>query len=125
MTTRSLTILLIEDSNTYALLATSLLEGLGHAVARAGSAEEGIAMARALQPAVILMDINLPAMSGYDAMRAIRQEPELRYIPVIAISTTEAVNKATIEMGIKAGFTMHTEKPTSEAGFRYLLAAYV
>lgn len=124
MSNRSLTILLVEDSNTYALLAISLLEGLGHAVARAASGEEGIAMARDLRPNVILMDIHLPAMSGYEAMRVIRQDFALRHIPVIAISLTEAVNQTTIEMGIDAGFTMHTEKPTSEEGFRYLLAAY-
>lgn len=125
MVSRRLTILLVEDSQTYGLLATSLLEELGHAVAVATTAEDGLLMARELIPTVILMDINLPGMNGYEAVRQIRQDSLLRYVPVIALTTTEPVNRASIEMGIEAGFTGHTQKPIHKDGFQFLFTAYL
>jgi CheY-like chemotaxis protein len=125
MIARKLTILLIEDSQTYALLASSILDGMGHSVEVAGTAEEGLVRARELIPTVILMDINLPGMNGYEAVRQIRQDSLLRYVPVIAMTVTEPVNKATIEMGIDAGFTGHTQKPIHENAFRFVLDTYL
>lgn len=125
MITRRLTILMIEDSRTYAVLATNLLATMGHDVTVAGTAEEGIALARELVPSVILMDIHLPGMNGYEAVRYIRNDAELRYVPVIAMTVTEPVNRASIEMGIEAGFTGHTQKPIHEAGFRFVLETYL
>jgi CheY-like chemotaxis protein len=125
MVNRRLTILMIEDSQTYIVLATNLLTMMGHNVSVATSAEEGLAMARALVPTVILMDIHLPGMNGYEAVRKIRSDPELRYVPVIAMTVTEPVSKAAIEMGIEAGFTGHTQKPIHEAGFKYVLEMYL
>jgi CheY-like chemotaxis protein len=125
MVNRRLTILMIEDSQTYIVLATSLLTTMGHSVSVATNAEEGIALARSLFPTVILMDIHLPGMNGYEAVRRIRRDPELRYVPVIAMTVTEPVSKAAIEMGIEAGFTGHTQKPIHEAGFRYVLEMYL
>lgn len=125
MVSRSLSILLIEDSQTYALLATALLEQMGHTVEVAGTAEDGLIRARALVPSLILMDINLPGINGYEAVRQIRQDSLLRYIPVIAITVTEPVNQASIEMGIAAGFTGHSQKPIHEDAFKYLFHAYL
>ena len=125
MIAHRLSILLIEDSQTYALLATAILDGMGHSVEVATTAEEGLARARELVPTVILMDINLPGMNGYEAVRQIRQDSVLRYVPVIAMTVTEPVNKATIEMGIEAGFTGHTQKPIHEDAFRFVLNTYL
>lgn len=122
---RSYTILMIEDSQTYTVLATNILTSMGHNVTVVGSAEEGLAVARELVPTVILMDIHLPGMNGYEAVRKIRSDPELRYVPVIAMTVTEPVSKAAIEMGIEAGFTGHTQKPIHEAGFRFVLDTYL
>ncbi|HWA17229.1 MAG TPA: response regulator [Gemmatimonadales bacterium] len=122
---RSYTILMIEDSQTYTVLATNILTTMGHHVTVAGSAEQGIEIARDLVPTVILMDIHLPGMNGYEAVRKIRSDPELRYVPVIAMTVTEPVSKAAIEMGIEAGFTGHTQKPIHEAGFKFVLETYL
>lgn len=120
----SLTILLVEDSATYALLAESILSAMGHTVTVATSAEAGLAMAESLAPALILMDIHLPGMDGYEAVRAMRQRPALRYTPVVAMTTTEPVNRKSIEAGLRAGFTGHTQKPTHEEGFRFVVETY-
>jgi CheY-like chemotaxis protein len=116
---------MIEDSQTYAVLATNLLATMGHHVTVARSAEEGLAVARELVPSVILMDIHLPGMNGYEAVRCIREDPDLRYVPVIAMTVTEPINRASIEMGIAAGFTGHIQKPIHEAGFRFVLDMYL
>jgi len=69
----------------------------------------GIALARTWLPKVILMDINLPGMSGIDAMRILREEPLTAHIPVIAVSAS--ASKIDIANGIKAGFFSYVTKP--------------
>ena len=73
------------------------------------TAELGIELAAARRPAVIIMDINLPRMSGLDALRALRQLPETRDIPVIALSA--AVSTRDKQLGLQAGFYRYLTKP--------------
>jgi len=75
----------------------------------ASTAEAGIEMARARKPEVILMDINLPGMSGLDALRALRALPETRDIPVIAL--TAAASDRDKQRGEQAGFYRYITKP--------------
>jgi CheY-like chemotaxis protein len=75
----------------------------------APTAEKGIALARGHEPEVILMDINLPGMSGLDALRALRDLPETREIPVIAL--TAAASERDKQRGIQAGFYRYITKP--------------
>lgn len=123
--TQPLRIVLIEDSPTYTLKATFHLEELGHTVAAALSAEEGIALARQLQPDVILLDIHLPGMNGYEAVRAIRNDSILHHTPVLALTNSQPVDKEYIKHGMVSGFTGHTEKPQSKEGFAFMLDAYL
>jgi twitching motility two-component system response regulator PilH len=122
---RSLSILLIEDSATYALKATAYLEDLGHRVTVADSAERGIEVARAQLPDVILLDIHLPGINGYEAVRVIRNDSALHHTPVVALTNSQPVDKEYIKHGMASGFTGHTEKPQSRDGFEFLLQAYV
>jgi CheY-like chemotaxis protein len=122
---RSLRIVLIEDSATYVLLATAYLEELGHSVSTASSAEQGIALAREVQPDVILLDIHLPGMNGYEAARTIRNDSVLHHTPVVALTNSQPVEKDYIRHGMASGFTGHTEKPQSRDGFAFLLDAYL
>jgi len=69
----------------------------------------GIALARTLLPKVILMDINLPGMSGIEAMQMLRADPLTAHIPVIAVSAS--ASKIDIANGIKAGFYSYVTKP--------------
>jgi len=69
----------------------------------------GIAKARALHPDVILMDINLPGISGVEAMKMLRSDPETTHIPVVALSANAM--QRDIQMGLAAGFFRYLTKP--------------
>jgi CheY-like chemotaxis protein len=69
----------------------------------------GIELARATRPTVILMDINLPGISGVGAMQILHDDPTTAHIPVIALSAN--ANPRDIEMGLKMGFFRYLTKP--------------
>jgi len=75
----------------------------------------GIELARTLLPKVILMDINLPGMSGIDAMQILRADPLTAHIPVVAVSAS--ASKIDIANGIKAGFFSYVTKPIRVTDF--------
>jgi CheY-like chemotaxis protein len=69
----------------------------------------GIELARQNQPRVILMDINLPGMSGIEAMKVLREDPSTAHIPVIALSANAMPRD--VEKGMQAGFFWYLTKP--------------
>ena len=69
----------------------------------------GVELARANQPEVILMDINLPDISGIEALRILRSDPTTAHIPVVALSANAMPHD--IEKGMKAGFFRYLTKP--------------
>ena len=79
-------ILIIEDNPMNMELATDLLEAAGYVVIQAGTAEEGIELARVEFPDLILMDISLPGMDGLEATGVLKQDPAAKDIPVIAMT---------------------------------------
>lgn len=70
---------------------------------------QGIALARASLPDVILMDINLPGISGIDALKALREDARTAHIPVVAISANAMLHD--IEVGRQLGFFRYLTKP--------------
>jgi CheY-like chemotaxis protein len=80
------TILVIEDNPLNLELVRALLEKLGYIVIDSGTAEEGIERAKAEQPQLILMDINLPGTDGLTATTLLKAEPTTRHIPVVALT---------------------------------------
>ena len=75
----------------------------------AGEAYSGIDIARTSQPDVILMDINLPGISGIKALRILRDDPATAHIPVVALSANAMPRD--IEKGMEAGFFRYLTKP--------------
>jgi CheY-like chemotaxis protein len=75
----------------------------------------GVALARAHLPDVILMDINLPGLSGIDALKMLRDDPLTAHIPVLAISANAMPHD--IENGLNAGFRYYLTKPIKVSGF--------
>jgi CheY-like chemotaxis protein len=75
----------------------------------AADANLGIEFARAYQPAIILMDINLPGISGLEAMKSLRADPATAHIPVIALSANAVPRD--IERSLEAGFFNYLTKP--------------
>jgi CheY-like chemotaxis protein len=81
-------VLLIEDNLMNMELATDLLEAADFQVLKTGRADEGIAMAVAEQPDIILMDIALPGMDGLEATRRIKQDARTARIPIVALTAS-------------------------------------
>jgi len=75
----------------------------------AGDGTRGIALARTHQPEVILMDINLPGISGIQALHILREDPATAHIPVLALSANAMPRD--IEKGLEAGFFRYLTKP--------------
>ena len=82
---------------------------------QAPDAKLGIELAKAHQPDLILMDINLPGMDGYEALKIIRSEPSLGSTPVIAISAN--CLDSDIKKGLAAGFNEYVSKPIQITSF--------
>ena len=80
------TILIIEDNRANMKLATLLVRNAGHTVLCAIDAETGVTLARAKQPDLILMDIQLPGIDGLAATSLLKQDPATAVIPVIALT---------------------------------------
>ncbi|HJV62387.1 MAG TPA: response regulator [Albitalea sp.] len=81
-----LRILVIEDSPVNMALTVAILENAGHTILQAEHAAAGLEMARAEQPDLVLMDIQLPDLDGLSATRLLKADPRTRHIPVIALT---------------------------------------
>jgi CheY-like chemotaxis protein len=82
----SVHILLVEDNADNRDMLGRRLTRRGHRVEFAVNGEEAVSLARALQPQLILMDLSLPVMDGWEATRRIKLEPATRHIPIIALT---------------------------------------
>ena len=79
-------VLVVEDNLANMTLATFLLQSAGHSVVTASNAEIGLMLARAEQPDLILMDIQLPGMDGLEATGLLKADAATRAIPVVALT---------------------------------------
>lgn len=79
-------VLIVEDNAANMTLAVFLLQSVGHTVLSAKDAEAGLTLARAEQPNLILMDIQLPGMDGLEATQLLKQDDATGAIPVIALT---------------------------------------
>ncbi len=82
-------VLVVDDSPTIVLMLSRMLEQNGYEVSEAGDAEAGMEIARNTQPHIIFLDIVLPGMNGFEALRRLRRDPVTRTTPVIMISGNE------------------------------------
>ena len=102
-------ILIIEDNDKNLKLVRDVLQVKGYATVEAGNAEDGIVLARERKPDLVLMDIQLPGMSGIDAIGVLRADPATAAIPVVAVTASvmpQDRNKIT-----GAGFDAYIGKP--------------
>ena len=105
----SLRILLIEDNVDAAESARMLLGHEGHTVETAFDAETGLAAARRFAPEVILCDIGLPGMDGYQIIRKIREDAELA--PIYVVALTGYGRETDRNQALASGFDLHLTKP--------------
>lgn len=80
------TVLLVEDNEDNLIVYRTILDHVGYRVIEARDGEEGVARALAEQPDLILMDVSLPKMDGWEATRRIKADPGTREIPIIAVT---------------------------------------
>lgn len=79
-------ILLVEDNEDNRAVYTTILRYYGFHVVEAPSGEEGVELARALQPGLILMDVGLPGIDGWEATRRLKADPLTMRIPIVALT---------------------------------------
>jgi twitching motility two-component system response regulator PilH len=105
-------ILIIDDSPTDTKVFSAVLERNGFTVLSAGTGEDGLDAARAELPDLIIMDVILPGMNGFQATRALSRDPATQHIPIIIVSTK---NMETDRVwGLRQGAKDYLVKPPSE-----------
>ena len=82
-------VLIVDDSPTETYKLTSILEKNGHAVITAENGEQGVAVAKKERPDLVLMDIVMPGLNGFQATRQISKNTETSSIPVIMVTTKD------------------------------------
>ncbi|HUF64575.1 MAG TPA: response regulator [Gemmatimonadaceae bacterium] len=117
------TILVVEDNMANRKLTTFLVESAGHTVLCAEDAETGLTIARAEQPDLILMDIQLPGMDGLQATALLKQDEATRAIPVIAI--TALAMKGDEERIRAAGCDGYVAKPLAYREFLTVVSTHL
>lgn len=106
-------ILIIDDSPTEIFVLTRLLEESGYQVFSANSGEEGLAKARTENPDLILMDVIMPGMNGFQATRRLSKDPKTAEIPVIMVTTKDQETDRI--WGLRQGARDYVVKPPSKA----------
>ena len=109
------TILVVEDNPANMKLAVLLLSKAGHTVLSAVDAETGLAMAHVDRPDLILMDIQLPEVSGLEVTKWLKEDETLAHIPVVAV--TAFAMKGDEERIREGGCEAYLSKPISVAKF--------
>jgi len=119
------TILIIEDNDKNLKLVRDVLQVKGYATLEARTAEDGIELARGQIPDLVLMDIQLPGISGIEAIARLRADAATARIPVIAV--TASVMQSDLKQITDAGFDGYIAKPINLKSFidtvRSVLAA--
>lgn len=106
-------ILIVDDSPTEIHVLTTILEKLGHSIQTASNGEEGIVRAKEVKPDLILMDVVMPGMNGFQATRQISKDEETAHIPIIIVTTKDQETDRV--WGLRQGAKDYLTKPVDEA----------
>jgi CheY-like chemotaxis protein len=102
-------ILIVEDNEQNRALLRIILQHYGHETMEAENGKQGVAMTKEHRPDLIMMDLQMPVMDGFEAMRIIRNNPELKNIKIIAV--TSYAMKGDREKAMNAGADEYIAKP--------------
>ena len=106
-------ILIVDDTNTVRTLVQLYLLSAGWEFAEARDGAEGLAKARTMMPDVVITDVRMPVMDGFELCAAIRGDPALRHVPVLLLTMLD--DDASRERGRVVGATAFLKKPVSPA----------
>lgn len=104
-------ILVAEDHLDSRDALKTLLEAVGYSVVEANDGREAVALALESHPSLILMDLMMPEMNGLDATRMLRQQEEMRDVPIIALTALEGVRESALEAGCDDYVTKPVDLP--------------
>jgi len=116
-------VLLVEDNEVNRYLARFLLEHGGFNVVTANNGLEALEQARARKPDLILMDIQMPVMDGYEATRQLKADDNLKSVPVVALTAYAMPHER--ERALAAGCVGQIEKPIDTRTFIAQLRGYL
>lgn len=102
-------ILIVDDSRTALLMETMILRNEPYELVTAGDGQEALEKALAERPDLILMDVMMPRMGGFEACRALRSRAETRDIPIIMCTTRGELDN--VELGYESGCADYVVKP--------------
>jgi CheY-like chemotaxis protein len=102
-------ILIVDDEQDIRDLLTFTLRFAGHEVIVAGDGEEAFQLARQEKPELVLLDVRMPKMNGYEACRHIKADPALKHIPVVFVSAWG--QESEVKLGLAAGAAGYVVKP--------------
>ena len=116
---RGVEVLVIEDDPSAVHLLRTYLEADGYAVRVAGDGETGLAQARSGHPAAIVLDVLLPGLDGWEVLRRLKADPEVRDIPVIVVTVVDER-----ELGLALGAVDYYLKPVDRIALLARLGRY-
>jgi len=103
------TLLLVEDNEDNRIIYTTVLRHLGYEVFEAQDGVQAVELARTVQPDLILMDISIPRLDGWEATRILRGDPRTQAIPIIALTAHALADDR--ERASEVGFSAYLAKP--------------
>ncbi|GAB4526363.1 MAG: response regulator [Anaerolineae bacterium] len=117
------TVLVVEDNQDNMTLIVDVLTSMGYRAVEARDGQEGIDKARSEQPHLILMDLSLPRLDGWTATRQIKADPDLKTIPIIALTAHAMVGDR--ERALEAGCDDYITKPINLTELTQKLTEYL
>jgi CheY-like chemotaxis protein len=103
------TLLLVEDNEDNRIIYSTVLRHLGYTVLEAQDGVQAVELARSVQPDLILMDISIPRLDGWEATRVLRGDDRTRDIPIIALTAHALADDR--DRAAQVGFTSYLAKP--------------
>ncbi len=102
-------ILIIEDNEDHLKIVKIILEQHNYTVTVAKNGRQGLELAQKLHPHLVILDVMIPEMNGYEVSRQIKTDPYLKNIPIIMLSVNSG--KEDVESGYKSGANIYMSKP--------------
>lgn len=104
-------LLVVDDNKTNCELMAGIFDGSHHQLVFGCSGEEAIVKAREFKPDILLLDVRMPGMGGYEAMELIRKIPGLEFMPIIAVTASNLMHE---ENSLRERFSGYVRKPFSK-----------
>ena len=116
-------ILLVDDSATTLMMEQMVLRGEAYTIVTAKNGREAVAVAAAERPDLILLDVVMPEMNGFEACRRIRQQEATRRVPIIMVTTKG--EEQNVETGFESGCSNYITKPINGAELLTKVRSYL